>query len=35
MIAAAMIAALSAPTRFKSVEADGAVRAARLLADLI
>jgi len=35
MIAAAMIVALSAPIRFKPVEADGAARAARLLADLI
>ncbi len=35
MIADAMIAALSAPTRFEPVEAEGAARAARMLADLI
>ena len=35
MIAAAMVAALKAPTNFKPVEADGAARAARMLADLI
>lgn len=35
MIAEAMVAALGAPTRFKPVQADGAARAARLLADLI
>jgi pimeloyl-ACP methyl ester carboxylesterase/predicted glycosyltransferase len=35
MIADAMIAALSAPARFEPVEAGGAARAARLLADLI
>lgn len=34
MIAEAMVAALRAPAKFKSVEADGAVRAARMLADL-
>jgi pimeloyl-ACP methyl ester carboxylesterase/predicted glycosyltransferase len=34
MIADAMIAALSAPTRFEPVEAEGAARAARMLADL-
>ena len=28
-----MLAALQAPTRFKSVEADGAARAARMLGD--
>jgi pimeloyl-ACP methyl ester carboxylesterase/predicted glycosyltransferase len=35
MIAGAMVAALQAPARFEPVEADGAVRAARMLADLI
>jgi hypothetical protein len=35
MIADAMIDALRAPTEFKPVEADGAARAARMLADLI
>jgi pimeloyl-ACP methyl ester carboxylesterase/predicted glycosyltransferase len=35
MIAHAMVAALQAPTRFKSVEADGAARAARMLGDLV
>jgi pimeloyl-ACP methyl ester carboxylesterase/predicted glycosyltransferase len=35
MIAEAMIAELQKPTRFKPVEADGAVRAARLLAELL
>jgi pimeloyl-ACP methyl ester carboxylesterase/predicted glycosyltransferase len=35
MIADAMIASLQAPTKFKPVEADGAARAARMLADLI
>ncbi|HZS81443.1 MAG TPA: alpha/beta fold hydrolase [Stellaceae bacterium] len=35
MIAAAMIATLGAPTRFKPVEAEGAARAARLIADLV
>jgi pimeloyl-ACP methyl ester carboxylesterase/predicted glycosyltransferase len=35
MIAEAMVATLSAPTRFKPVEADGAARAARMLADLL
>jgi UDP:flavonoid glycosyltransferase YjiC (YdhE family) len=35
MIAAAMVAALSAPARFNPVAADGAGRAARLLSDLI
>jgi hypothetical protein len=35
MIADAMIASLHAPTKFKPVEADGAARAARMLADLI
>ena len=35
MIADAMIAALQASTRFKPVEADGAARAARMLADLV
>ena len=35
MIADAMIAALSAPTQFEPVEAEGAARAARMLADLI
>jgi pimeloyl-ACP methyl ester carboxylesterase/predicted glycosyltransferase len=35
MIAEAMLAALRGPARFKSVEADGAARAARMLADLI
>jgi len=35
MIADAMIAALQAPAGFKPVEADGAMRAARMLADLL
>jgi hypothetical protein len=35
MIAAAMAAALQAPTSFKPVESDGAVRAAHMLADLV
>jgi pimeloyl-ACP methyl ester carboxylesterase len=35
MIAAAMVAALKMPAMFKPVEADGAARAARMLADLI
>jgi len=35
MIAEAMLKALKAPTRFKPVEADGAARAARLVADLL
>ena len=35
MIADAMVAALSAPTRFVPVEAGGAARAAEMLADLI
>jgi UDP-N-acetylglucosamine:LPS N-acetylglucosamine transferase len=35
MIADAMIAALSAPAQFEPVEARGATRAARMLADLI
>ena len=35
MIADAMVAVLQAQVRFKPVEADGAVRAARMLADLI
>ena len=35
VIAVAMVAALRPPTRFKPVEADGAMRAARMLADLI
>jgi pimeloyl-ACP methyl ester carboxylesterase len=35
VIAEAMAAALRAPARFKPVEADGAARAARMLADLI
>ena len=35
MIADAMVAVLEAPTNFKPVEADGAARAARMLADLI
>jgi pimeloyl-ACP methyl ester carboxylesterase/predicted glycosyltransferase len=35
MIAGAMVDLLKAPTNFKVVEADGAVRAARMLADLI
>jgi pimeloyl-ACP methyl ester carboxylesterase/predicted glycosyltransferase len=35
MIADAMVDALRAPAQFKPVEADGAVRAARMLADLI
>jgi hypothetical protein len=35
MIAEAMVGALRAPPKFKPVEADGAARAARMLADLI
>jgi pimeloyl-ACP methyl ester carboxylesterase/predicted glycosyltransferase len=35
MIAEAMVGALRAPANFKPVEADGAARAARMLADLI
>jgi pimeloyl-ACP methyl ester carboxylesterase len=35
MIAAAMVDALEAPARFKPVESDGAMRAARMLAELI
>ena len=35
MIAEAMVEALRAPVTFKPVEADGAARAARLLAELI
>jgi UDP:flavonoid glycosyltransferase YjiC (YdhE family) len=35
MIADAMIDVLKAPTKFKPVEADGAARAARMLADLL
>ena len=35
MIADAMVEALQAPTNFRSVEADGAARAARMLGDLI
>jgi pimeloyl-ACP methyl ester carboxylesterase/predicted glycosyltransferase len=35
MIAQAMVAALQGPTAFKPVESDGAVRAARMLAELI
>jgi len=35
MIAEAMVGALRAPAKFKPVEADGAARAARMLADLI
>ena len=35
MIAEAMVAALAAPTRFKPVEAEGAARAAGMLADLL
>jgi pimeloyl-ACP methyl ester carboxylesterase/predicted glycosyltransferase len=35
MIAEAMVAALAVPTRFKPVEAEGAARAARMLADLL
>ena len=35
MIAEAAIAALQAPAGFKPVEADGAVRAARMLAELL
>ena len=35
MIAEAMVAALRAPAKFKPVEADGAARAARMLAELI
>jgi predicted acylesterase/phospholipase RssA len=35
MIADAMVAALSAPACFEPVEAGGAARAARMLADLI
>ena len=34
-IAAAMLAELQRPTRFKPVEADGAARAARMLAELL
>jgi hypothetical protein len=30
-----MVAAVRAPARFKPVEADGAARAARMIADLI
>jgi pimeloyl-ACP methyl ester carboxylesterase/predicted glycosyltransferase len=35
VIAEAMVGALCAPAKFKSVDADGAARAARMLADLI
>ena len=35
MIAEAMVAALATPTRFKPVEAEGAARAAGMLADLL
>ena len=35
VIAEAMVAAVRSPSRFKPVEADGAARAARMLADLI
>jgi hypothetical protein len=35
MIADAMIDVLNTPTKFKPVEADGAARAARMLADLL
>jgi hypothetical protein len=35
MIAEAMVGALRAPANFRPVEADGAARAARMLADLI
>jgi hypothetical protein len=35
MIAEAMVTASQAPTGFKPVEAGGAVRAARMLAELI
>jgi UDP-N-acetylglucosamine:LPS N-acetylglucosamine transferase len=35
VIADAMLAELQKPTRFKPVEADGAVRAARMLAELL
>jgi hypothetical protein len=35
MIADAMVDALRAPTAFKPVEAGGAARAARMLADLV
>jgi hypothetical protein len=35
MIADEMVAALLTPVRFEPVEADGAARAARMLADLI
>jgi predicted glycosyltransferase len=35
MIAEAMVGALRAPAKFKPVEADGAARAARMLADLV
>jgi len=35
MIAEAMVAALQTPTKFKPVEAGGAARAARMLADLV
>jgi UDP-N-acetylglucosamine:LPS N-acetylglucosamine transferase len=35
MIAEAMVTELQRPARFKPVEADGAVRAARMLAELL
>ena len=35
MIAEAMVDVLNAPTTFKPVEAGGAARAARMLADLV
>ena len=35
MIAEAMLGAVRAPTRSKPVEADGAARAARMLAELL
>jgi hypothetical protein len=35
MIADAMVAALNARPKYRPVEADGAARAARMLADLI
>ena len=35
MIADAMIAELQKPTRFKPVEADGTVRAARMVTELL
>jgi hypothetical protein len=35
MIAEAAVAALQTPSGFKPVEADGAVRAARMLAELL